>query len=186
METKFISETITYTGEQLKSQFAYLKHGVLGDSLVAWVGPCKIDFANMADGEDLRMQATIAGAKMVHFVAEFFHRDIFFGVSFQRLMASIVGDVIKSMSGEMLRREGDDLYQGENKFSISIAAPTAQSVMIHFAVNVTREGTPVNTCSLSDFKLDGQHFAIEVLTKVQQEFEEIVRATKKVRPLGSY
>ena len=38
---------------------------------------------------------------------------------------------------------GDDLYVGDRKLSISIAAPSPTSALIHFALNIDPTGAPV-------------------------------------------
>ncbi|HMN69679.1 MAG TPA: DUF366 family protein, partial [Bdellovibrionales bacterium] len=53
LKTKFIDTAEIYDGSQLVSLRSYLKHGLLGDSIVAWVGPCKVSLDHMVDGEDL-------------------------------------------------------------------------------------------------------------------------------------
>lgn len=188
MKSKWITEKIKYDGTQLKSLFAYLEHGVLGDSIVSWVGPCQVSFDHMVDGEDLRERAAIRGGQMLHFVIEIFHQNLFSGVLLQRLFTSIVADeIFTATKGQVqMKRTGDDLYFKKKKLSISIAAVTVQSVMIHFAVNVVNEGTPVPTCALKDFGINPKSFSEAVMKKLVAEIVSIKEATVKVRPLGSY
>ncbi len=187
MKTLFIAETFSYSGEQLKSLYAYLQWGLLGDSVVAWCGPCEIPFQHMVDGEDLRDHSRIAGDQMLHFVVEVFHRDMHFGVALQRLFASLVADLIRELRPELvLQRKGDDIYWEGRKLSISIASVSGVSTMVHFAVNVNNEGTPVATCALSDWKISAKDFALQVLERMQREYTDLVMATQKVRPLGSW
>ena len=122
MKTQWITKEFTYDGTQLRSLYAYLDHRILGNSVVAWQGPCSIDFSHMVDGEDLLAQETIAGSKMLHFIVELFDRDLFSAVTVQRLFAAIVRDYLFEKSGKNLVRKGDDLYLGDKKLSISIAS----------------------------------------------------------------
>jgi hypothetical protein len=55
--------------------------------------------------------------------------------------------------------------------------------MIHFALNITNEGTPVPTCSLEDLQIDPKNFAEKVLKAFSEEYVSITEATQKVRPL---
>ncbi len=183
LKTKWISKKTAYTGAELHSLFAYLEHGVLGDSVVAFRGPCDVNFEHMVDGEDLLEQAKIAGSDMVHFIFELFDRPLFAGVLLQRLFAGIVLDTIHSLSEKelALRRSGDDIYWGKKKLSISIAARSPNSVMIHFAVNVSNQGTPVPTCALEDFGIRPKPFAEACLRAAQSEYESIIEATQKVK-----
>lgn len=186
MKSKFIEKEFAYDGSQLRSLFGYLGHGVQGNSIVSWVGPCAISNEHMIDGEDLLAGETIAGARMVHFIIERFETSMFAAVTLQRLMAAIVLDLCRTYVGDdelaaKFRREGDDVFFGEGKLSISIATLTPMSALIHFAVNVTNEGTPVKTAALVEFGYDARDFARDVMARVTAEVESIETATVKVR-----
>lgn len=189
MQSLFIKEKIAYDGTQLRSLFAYLTYGVLGNSIVSWVGPCDISFDHMVDGEDLLAKSPIAGAEMLHFIIEVFDRDLFSGVALQRLFASIIRDYLQSeaavtLGKHHLERDGDDIFWGERKLNISIATKSPVSTMIHLAINCTNKGTPVETCSLEDLKLSPAKVSEDVMEKFQREFEAILKATQKVRPVN--
>ena len=177
MKTKFLQVNEVYDGTQLVSLRAYLRHGLLGDSMVAWIGACEIPFEHMVDGEDLVAGAEIRGSRMVHFVIEKFDCTLLGAVALQRLLASIVRDYL----GGGLVRAGDDLYLGDAKLSISIATVSPVSALVHFAVNVSNAGTPVKTLSLEDLKVDPRVFAQDILRLFAVECESIVEATRKVR-----
>ena len=186
MKSRFVDTLETYDGSQLKPLRNYLKYQMLGDSIVAWIGPCNIPPEHMIDGEDLLAGAEIRGDKMLHFIVELFDSTLFGGVAVQRLMASVAKDVLQATSQEaavisQLRRDGDDIYSGDKKFSISIATQSPTSSLIHFAVNVVNQGTPVPTISLQEFGLDAKTFALEVMRRMCVEIESIRDATKKVR-----
>ncbi len=189
MQTHFIEKNFVYDGTQLRSLFAYLDHGILGPSIISWRGACSIPFAHMVDGEDLLAKAVIQGDEMLHFIIEVFDRDLFSGVTLQRLFASISRDYLQShagsaLAGQNLRRDGDDIYLNDQKLSISIATRSPVSVMVHFAMNITNQGTPVKTLSLTDLKLDPHRVAEDLMTLFRKEFISIVTATHKVRPVS--
>jgi hypothetical protein len=187
MQTLWVTEKLHYDGTQLKPLFAYLKWGLLGDSVVAWRGSCDVSFEHMVDGEDLIAESSIAGSEMVHFVMEVFDRELATGVLLQRIFASIVKDLLVELSPEIdaqtLARDGDDLYWGDRKLSISIASCSAVSTMVHFAVNISNQGTPVKTCSLEDLSVDPKEFAESAMDALILEWISILKATRKVRPL---
>lgn len=189
MQSLFIPKSFPYDGTQLSSLFAYLNHNILGPSIVSWRGQCNISPEHMVDGEDLLANAEIAGDEMLHFIIEVFDRDLFSAVSLQRLFASIVRDYLQEASSELqkratLLRDGDDLYLDDKKLSISIATRSPVSVMIHFAMNITNEGTPVKTLCLGDLKLKPEVVAEDLMQKFKAEFESIQKATMKVRPVN--
>lgn len=180
-----------YDGTQLRSLYAYLEHGVLGDSVVAWIGPCDVGFEHMVDGEDLRESAAIRGSKMLHLIIEKFEARLPEMVAIQRLTSSIAKDLLESLktANGTIRRDGDDLYlkfdsktgAEEGKLSISIATVSPVSGLIHFAINVSNEGTPVKTASLEDLGVDAKTFAHELLAKFVSEMNSISAAARKVK-----
>lgn len=192
MKTKFITSKINYDGSQLHPLYAYLNHKLQGDSIIAFTGACNISFANMVDAEDIVAHAKIAGDEMLHFIIEIFNQDLMTAVCLQRLLAATALSILNSSSdialSNSLTRSGDDLYlslKGKaHKLSISIASVSPVSAMIHFAVNLTNDGTPVKTCSLQDLKLKPKAFASAVMKHFSEEYISIVEATQKVRPLS--
>ncbi|KYG63662.1 hypothetical protein AZI86_12595 [Bdellovibrio bacteriovorus] len=188
MLSQFIEKKMTYDGTQLRSLFAYLDHGLLGPSVVAFRGPCNISFDHMVDGEDLLAQAVIAGDDMLHFIIEVFDRDLFSGVALQRLFASICRDylnpqALRALGEPGLVRDGDDIYYSDRKLSISIATKSPVSTMVHFAMNVTNKGTPVKTLSLEDIGVKPEIAAEDIMKLFKAEYLSIMAATQKVRPV---
>jgi len=189
MLSLYVDQKMTYDGQQLNSLHAYLTYGVLGNSIVSWVGPCNVSFEHMVDGEDLLAQAKIEGAEMLHFIIEIFDRDLFSGVAMQRLFASILRDYLQksaasALGPDVLERDGDDIFWDTRKLNISVATKSPVSTMIHLAINCTNRGTPVATCSLEDLKLSPAKVAADVMTLFQREFESVLKATQKVRPVN--
>lgn len=182
MKSKFLSTTEKYDGGQLVSLRNYLKHGLLGDSIVAWIGPCDVSLDHMVDGEDLVAGAEIRGGSMLHFIIEKFDCSLLAAVGLQRLLASIVRDELSAAGAEGLVREGDDIFSADRrKLSISIATQSPVNSLIHFAVNVTNENTPVKTLALGDLKVEPKTFAEKIMAKFCVEVDSIVEATHKVR-----
>ena len=147
MQTHFCSEKISYSGKQLSSLWAYKTFGLRGDSIVSFRGPCRVEFTEMVDLEDVLAQSPIYGPDMLHFIAEHFDHDLEKMVLRQRLFTAIVKDLLGPYTAR-LSRAGDDLYLGEKKLSISIATATPVSVMMHTALNVDSRGTPVPAVGL--------------------------------------
>ncbi len=189
MQTHWFSSTFAYDGSQLASLFAYQMTGKLGPSIVSWQGPCKIT-THMVDAEDQRAQSRIEGNEMLHFIIEVFHFTLAGTVALQRLLTCLVLDEMKRKTEGNWIREGDDIYLVETnvrkKLSISIATNSPVSQLIHFAVNVRNEGTPVPTCALSDVGLQPDVFARSIMDQFSQEFTSIVQASQKVHPVASY
>lgn len=186
MISLFIEHEEKYDGSQLVSLRNYLKHGMLGDSVVAWIGGCDVSLEHMVDGEDLLAKASIAGSRMLHFIIEKFESSLLAAVAIQRLFAAIVKDEIAATSPKLdlvkqLRRDGDDIFAGNKKLSISIATQSPVNSLIHFAVNISNEGTPVETLSLEDLGIEPKVFARAVMKRLCEETAGVVEATRKVK-----
>lgn len=181
MQTLLYDKNLKYDGSQLSPLKNYLNFELLGDSCLAFVGACDVTFEHMLDGEDLLEKSKIQSDEMLHFIFEIFDQNLTTGVFLQRLFASIVQNLIFERTQVFLSRRGDDLYLNDKKLSISIATRSTNSVLVHFAMNVTNKGTPVATCCLQDFKIDPKPFALEVLEKISAEYQDIKKATYKVK-----
>lgn len=184
MQYRYIEKTIRYDGAQLKSLYAYVNHRIHGDSIIAFSGPCDVSLDHMIDAEDFVVNAKIQSNKMLHFIVEIFNHNLTTAVSLQRLLVTVVQALLLE-KGHYLTRDGDDLYFEKNKLSVSIASRSAISAMIHLGINIENEGTPVPTCSLKDFAIEPVAFADEVLKRFSTEYDSIIGATQKVRPLDA-
>ena len=184
MKTFWIEHEMKYDGTQLKSLFAYMNYRVQGDSIVSWIGPCDIPNEHIVDGEDLLAGEKICGAKMLHFIVEKFHISLFTAVTLQRLLSAIAMDLVRQKSStKTVIREGDDIFVDDGKLSISIATLSPVSGLIHFAINISNEGTPVKTASLGDLGIDPIAFSKTLMSKFTEELSGIENATTKVRPV---
>ncbi len=179
----YCPENMEYDGRQLSSLWAYRNFRLKGDSIVSFRGPCRVEFAEMVDLEDVLASSPIYGPDMLHFIAEHFDRDLEKMVLRQRLFIAIIKDIVEE-KGLRLSRSGDDLYFGKGKLSISIATLTPVSAMMHTALNVDTRGTPVITSGLPDLGFDVEELpdlAIKICGAYAKEMEGIDMARCKVR-----
>jgi hypothetical protein len=177
MISAFLPKKIKYTGRQLASLWAYKNFGLLGDSIVAFIGPCNIPFNLMADVEDVRGRQKIYSSLMLHFILEHFDCDLDKAVLRQRLLAVIVKETLEG--NHRLHRRGDDLYDGAAKLSISVATASPISTMIHFAINIETGRTPVKTAGLNDYKINPRQFALKIMQAYTEEMQGIRQARCK-------
>ncbi|MCC6138340.1 MAG: DUF366 family protein [Bdellovibrionaceae bacterium] len=184
MKSHFDDNSIPYTGSELAPLRNYIKYGLLGDSVLAWIGPCRVELSEMVDGEDVRASSTIASDKMLHFVMEIFDVPLTTGVLLQRLFADMVITELKALSPKStFVRSGDDIFWDAKKLNISIATRSINSVLIHVGINVENNGTPIPTCALSDFNVNAKSFALKIMETLKAEWQDILDATHKVRCL---
>ncbi|MES2201439.1 MAG: DUF366 family protein [candidate division FCPU426 bacterium] len=164
MKQKYLKGEIAYGGEPLQSLWAYKKYGVQGDSIVAFQGPCEVTVEALVDVEDALAGAFIYSQSMLHFIVEHFDQDLEAAILRQYLLVCSAQDLLnRSQKKVRVVRDGNDLYAGKAKMSVSIATLTPVSSKIHFGINVVSEGTPVKTLGLKDLRLDPRTFADALL-----------------------
>jgi hypothetical protein len=203
MKSYYHREPLAYTGKELRSHFAFRSFGILGDSVVAFAGPCRVNLDEMVDLADVREGAFIESPFMLHFIIEHFDHDLGKGILRQRLFADLVREELRAREsseperrggperrgdalerrGDALERRGDDLFLGDAKLTVSIATLSPVSALIHFGINIRTEGTPVKTAGLEDFRIETEPFARAVMDRYVREMEEVGLALCKVRPV---
>lgn len=184
-------EGIEYDGTQLAPRWLYrtfpeLRGAALG-VMAAWVGPANVTTDHMVDLEDVVKSDRIWSPRMLHFVAEWFDCTLSEGVWRQRLFVS----QIASYFGQEVSRRGDDVIAHlgpqclPHKMSVSIVTASADSVLMHLGLNVdVDERIPVRACGLSQFGVvHPEHFARAAAEDFCAEFDDIIDARTKVRPL---
>lgn len=182
MKTKYIVNKISYNGAQLRSNFAFTEFDIIGDSIVAFCGPCDIPVEKMVDIEDAKNSKRIYSESMIHFIVEHHESDLEKAVLRQLLLATIVGEVLDEMRGTAFTmRIGSDIYDEDAKISVSIATITPLSSLIHFGVNILSDNTPVKTKGLKDYGIEPCEFAKLVMARYKNMQEDIHHARCKVR-----
>lgn len=183
MNSHWLDSQVTYDGSQLRPHWIRRTTGVVGDAIVAFRGPCAVSQSEMADLVDLLEGSAIAGDDMLHFVTEVFDDgDLPRALLRQRLMSAIAMEqLVALVPSAELRREGDDLFVGNRKLSISVATRSLVSTLLHFAVNVGTTGTPVPTTGLDELGVDARAFAERLLAAVVREEDSMTSARCQVR-----
>lgn len=172
-----LEEELLYDGSQIEPQWAFRKFQIKDSNLVSWIGPMDIYPDNIVDYEDQGKE--IKGDKLLHFIIEHFDAqpaDLRLCYHRQRLFIMMVQNNLEKLGLKTIRR-GDDLYhlpeQGktEAKLSVSIATCSNNSMKIHFAVNISSQGTP------SDVEITSLTDCIEGLTteEVDQLADDVAR-----------
>ncbi len=184
MKSKLIKKKITYDGKQLRSHYAFSTLGLAGNSIIAFTGPVDVKLDDMVDLEDVRHNEPISADNMLSFIIEAFDLDLRGAIWMQRMFICIMQNELNNRIGKFaVSRSGDDLiYQGR-KLTVSIAAQSPSSAMIHTALNIEGGGAPIPIAWLEEMKVDAMDFASTVLKKFCHEYEEVEYARVKVRHL---
>lgn len=185
MKYQFIKDEFPYTGEELANHWIYKNFGVLGDSVVAFIGPCEIERGKMVDLEDVLNNDFIYSSKMLNFIVEIFGIPLKEGVLVQRLFSSIIqGKINTEMGGDCIKRRGDDLFYDETrKLSVSICTVSPTSILIHTGLNIVSQGAPVEAAGLdSELQIDNiEQLAVSCMKSLTEEWEDIKLCCCKVR-----
>ena len=185
MRTLRIADEIRYTGEQLRSGWIEERAGLAGDAVVAFLGPCDVARKYMVDRVDLEAGARIASPRMVHVIAEHPGLDLDHITVRQRLLMALAAEVLNRTLGEtLIRRDGDDLYLGDKKLSVSVATTSPASGLIHAGFNVRGEGAPVPAVGLEELGVSPHEFANQLIEAYCSEIESAQEAARKVKPVS--
>jgi hypothetical protein len=138
---------------------------------------------DLVDLEDRALGHTVAGDRMLHFIVEIFELDMPGIVFAQRLLCTIVKDSVGAAGGATIRRDGDDLFVGKGKLSVSVATVSPVSGLIHLGLNITTSGVPVEAACLEDLGIDAAELARAILSAFAAEVDGAMGAAKKVRPV---
>lgn len=185
MKYKFIQKEICYTGIELSPNWIYKKHGVQGDAIVSFIGECDVKIEDMADISDVLSNSPIYSQKMLHFIVEHFNIQLIEGILRQRLLVNIVKEALlqRGINPVLLFRKGDDLFYKDGKLTVSIAAKSVNSVLIHLGINIDPSGAPVKAAGLKNdpgFE-NFPEIAENIMNSYVCECDEIINASCKVK-----
>jgi uncharacterized protein len=185
MKSKFIEHEICYTGKELAPHWIYKSFNIQGDAIISFVGECEVKITEMVDISDVLANSPIYSKKMVHFIVEHFNIPLIEGVLRQRMLVNIAREVIiKNLPDKnYLVRKGDDLFYNEGKLSVSIAAKSINSVLIHLGINIDSVDAPVHAAGLdSEMNIKNhEEIAEQIMVNYCKECDEIINASCKVR-----
>ncbi len=182
MKNLYIDKNIKYEGFQLAPHWIYKNFKIQGDAIVAFRGECEVKLTEMVDIEDVINNEPIYSKDMLSFISEQFNIGLVEGVFRQRLLICIIKETLEKYGFKILR-DGDDLFYNGKKLTVSIATKSVNSVLIHTGININPAGAPVEASGLeTDLGLSNiKEFAQEVLNKYNDEIEDIILASTKVR-----
>jgi len=182
MKTLYIDKNIKYIGSQLVPHWIYKNFNIKGDAVVAFTGECEVKLSEMVDIEDVINNEPIYSRNMLSFISEQYGISMNEGVLRQRLLISIIKEVLEEYS-ITVKRNGDDLFVKDRKLSVSIATKSLTSILIHTGLNIDSDGTPIKAAGLtSELGIRNiKSFAQKVMTRYAEELEDIYLATVKVR-----
>lgn len=183
MQTQFSERPdLSYDGTQLRPHWIYDEFSILGDALVSFVGAADVAIDHMVDLEDVRRQAPIYSPSMLHFIGEWFEDSLEMGILRQQLLCCELYEVLLEKGIPQLARRGNDLFYDDRKLSVSIATRSPVSVLVHLAINIDTDGTPLPTAGLAELGLSPVTIGRAVLERFRADMQWMRIARVKVRP----
>lgn len=188
--SRFLDESISYTGKELRPHWVAQKLEKFGSGVVSFVGGCEVPTSEMVDQEDSFQGNHIRSKQMLHFLGEWFEGDLNQAILRQRLWIADFKDLLqsrlsKSFEGTIVRK-GNDLYVvfpgGQKKLSVSIVTASPVSTLFHFGVNIDAGGAPVSAVGLKELSIDPKELALETMRLWSSEWDSITKARAKVSP----
>ncbi len=186
MKSLYIKERLKFTGEQLKSHWAYNKFDVLGDNIVAFVGPCELDQKYIIGVDHLKKKTQIRSEMMLHFLVEHFDQDLEKAILRQKLLVSILKDKLNHRLGaDVLQRWGNDIFEKDFKLTVSTVTKTTVSTKIHLGINISSKNVPAKAKGLSDYKIDPDDIAEVVVNQYRLDIRRIKERLVRTRSVES-
>ena len=157
---KHIDKKFEYNGSQIEPIWAFNEFQIRGSSIITWRGSMDIKPDNLKDFADIGLE--IKSNDALHCMVEFFDcqpANMRIAYLRQRLLVLIFEEELVK-NGVTVFRDGDDIYIGSSKLTVSIASASISSIKIHFAFNIESEGTPndVETIGLFEIKDNKDNF----------------------------
>ena len=181
MKKLFTDKKIDYDGSQLRSKWIADNFDIEDDAVVAFIGACDVRPEFMVDLEDLEAGASIYSEEMLHFIIEHLGVTLKETVLRQRIIISLIKEALGKIIEQPIIRNGDDLYDGESKLTISIATTSPSSGLIHAGINIRSDNTPVKTKGLKDYQIEPRVFGLQVIKSYVDEEKMIEKCLKKVK-----
>ena len=169
-----------YTGKELRAGWVHDQTGLDGEAAVGFIGECHVANEDLVDLDDARAGTYIKSASMAHIIAEHPGCGLDAGVLRQRLLVCLLAEILNDM-GLLVRRDGDDIYYDDRKLTVSIAAPSPVSCVIHLGVNLKPDGAPVPAVGLDELDVDAGKLLGKLLRRYQAELASCHHAENKVR-----
>lgn len=182
LKTHWLDKRVDYDGNQLQAHWIYKNTGIKGNALVAFIGAANVPIDHMVDQEDVLNQAPIYSPRMLHFLGEWFIDSLDQGVLLQHLFTSELYESLLERGIRGMHKRGNDIYFENRKMSVSIATRSGVSVLMHAAVNIDTDGTPVPTSGLAELGIDGETFGKNLLERFHSQSQVWANARVKVSP----
>ncbi len=186
MKSLYIKEKIKFTGEQLEAHWAFKEFDILGDSILAFGGPCDLKEKYLVGVDHFKKKTQVKSEMMLHFLVEHFDQDLEKAILRQTLLINILKDKLNHrLGGDIFQRWGNDIFEEDFKLTISTVTKTSISTKIHLGINVSSKDVPVKAKGLSDYGIDPDEIAEVVMNQYRLDMRRINERIARTRSIGS-
>ena len=184
MRSLFIRDEILFTGEQLTSFWAYKNYDILGDNIVTFIGPCRVDQKFIIGIDHFKKKTQIKSERMLHFLVEHFDLDLERAILRQKLLVDILKDKLNHrLKGDVLQRWGNDLFDGDFKLTVSATVRTSVSTKTHLGINISSQNAPVKARGLEDYGVDPDDISQAVMDQYRLDMRLIAQRLCRTRSI---
>lgn len=184
MAFKFVEEKRPLSGDEMLPHWALRNFDMLGDSIVSFIGDFKVPPEKWIDIESMMHGNNFPDTEMLHFVVEHFESTLQEAVLRQSLLVSILEEKLLhriQSNGHRLTRLGDDLFDGENRLSITAVGSTLVSTKIHVGVFTKSPGLRFH--GLADYKVIPEELSEVVVCQYCAEMRRLAEKAWRVKPI---
>ena len=185
MQYKILKEKRPLSGDEMLPHWAYRNFGLLGDSIVAFIGEFKVPPERWIDLESIMHDRRLPDTDMLHFVVEHFDNNLREGMLRQYVLVSILEEKLLHRipnDGHKLVRLGDDLFDGENRLSITAAGCTLVSVKLHMGIYL-EAGPARGVHGLGAYGVDPMELADVVISQYRTEMRRLSEKAWRMKPI---
>ena len=186
MKSKILPGPRTLSGDEMLPHWAYRNFGLLGDSIVAFRGVFRVPPESWVDIDSIIHGRDIYQADMLHFIVEHFHSTIREGALRQYLLVSVLEEkLLHRMAGaeHRLVRLGEDLFDGENRLTLTAVGATPVSIKIHLGIYLESEPKK-EIHGLKAYNIKALDLAELVIDQYRAEMRRLEEKTWRVLPIG--
>ncbi len=185
MAFKLLTEKRALSGDEMLPHWALRNFGLLGDSIVSFIGQFSVPPERWIDIDSIMHNQDFPAGDMLHFVIEHFQSSLGETVLRQYVLVSILEEKLLHRvryNDNQLTRLGDDLFDGENRLSLTAAGSTLVSTKIHLGVFI--DSAPgYGFHGLREYNVDPSELAEVVIMQYRTEMRRISEKAWKMRPI---
>jgi len=185
MKFKILPRPHDLSGEELRAHWAYKNFGLQGDSIVAFRGLFDVPHELWIDLDPTIQKSDIHSADMLHFVVEHFNSTLRETLLRQYILVSILEEKLLHRMSDVehrLVRLGEDLFDGENRLTVTAAGSTPVSNKLHLGIYIDPEFLK-GVHGLKAYNIKALELAEIVINQYRAEMRRLEEKSWRIRAI---